>query len=181
MFSNRLPRVRKMCRAIAFAGAALLSMTTSPVMAMEQWYLHTGGVSRHMEQTSAPGREWNESHPGLGLERRATDGDGWSRRQTMGIMQDSRNFWGGYAGLAAMREWRFSKTAEVSLGAGAYVFYRSMSWSGKMGLVPAVLPTASITIPKTSAGLNLLYVPKLSAFGKAMPSVAYLQLTVPLP
>lgn len=171
---------RKIQRFASISALMLAATAALPALAKDEWLLHTGGVSRHMEQTEARGRVWNEQHPGFGIERRVADDEGWSRRQTLGLMQDSRNFWGGYAGVATMRQWNFGKTAEVSLGAGAYVFYRSMSWSGKMGLVPGVLPTLSITLPSTRTGINVLYVPKIQAYGKSMPSVVYAQLTVPI-
>lgn len=146
--------------------------------AQEQWFMHTGGVSHHFQQTSAPGRQWNQNHPGIGFERRQTPEGGWDVRYTGGVMEDSRNIWSGYAGAAYMRDWKLGAGVSFGLGAGAYAFYRSMSWDGRRGLVPGVLPTASLGLLDNQVALNLLYVPRMAVYGRSMPEVVYLQLAV---
>jgi hypothetical protein len=166
-------------------GALIAAMATSAAAqtgARSQWYLQTAGLSRHGSSTQAPGRTWNEVHPGLGLEhRRVAEADpDWSTRHAGGIMQDSRAIWGGYAGAGAMRIWRLGPVAEVGLGAGAYLFYRSVSWSGRRALVPAILPTLTVGGPDSPVGLNLLYAPRASVAGRDHPSVFYAQVVIRL-
>lgn len=143
--------------------------------------MHTGGLSHHFEPTRAANREWREQHPGLGLERRSSDGDGRDVRWTGGVMQDSRSFWGGYAGAAYVKNWRWSGVAEAGLGIGAYAFYRSTNWRGDMKLVPAVLPSASFNLLDNTVGMNVIYVPRISGMSEKMPPVLYTQLVVRFP
>jgi Antimicrobial peptide resistance and lipid A acylation protein PagP len=143
-----------------------------------EWYLHTGGVSHHFQDTQATKHQWREEHPGLGLERRAADGEDWNLRWAGGIMQDSRNYWGGYAGAAYVRQWRWTGVAEAGLGVGAYSFYRSVNWSGKMAVVPGVLPTASVGLLDNQVGLNFIYVPRIKAYNQSMPAVLHAQMVV---
>jgi hypothetical protein len=141
-----------------------------------EWRLQLGGVSHHFQPTQAVGREWREQHPGLGLERRVQL-DRWSLNSAGGILQDSRGFWGGYLGAAYMRTWRAPGNIELAAGAGAYGFYRSTSWNGKMALIPGVLPTASVFFPSANMGLNFIYVPQIGNYNKSMPAVLHAQLT----
>lgn len=143
----------------------------------DQWLLHAGGLSRHFEQTRAPGRHWREQHPGLGLERRQTGQDGWHWRQSAGLVQDSRDLWGGYAGVALMREWRTPGATSLGLGLGAHAFYRSVSWSGRRAWVPALLPMASFGALDDGLGVNVLLVPPIGASGERRPALLYLQWT----
>jgi hypothetical protein len=103
--------------------------------------------------------------------------DRWSLNSTAGIVQDSRGFWGGYAGAAYMRTWGDQGPLELTAGAGAYVLYRSTSWRGDMSVVPGVLPTASIFLPASNMGVNFIFVPQIGAYNKSMPSVLHAQLT----
>ncbi|MEX8492404.1 hypothetical protein [Sphaerotilus sp.] len=163
------------------AGLLVSGAWTSPglVHAQEstQWLLHTAGVSHHFEQTRAPGHQWNEQHPGLGLERREADAADWNWRQSAGVMQDSRNVWGGYAGASLMKEWRVPGATSVGLGLGAFAFYRSVSWSGRRAWVPALLPTLSAGLLDDRLGVNLMLVPPMGADGDSRPALVYLQMT----
>lgn len=159
------------CTLVAWAAVS------SPVMAQTQWLLHTAGVSHHFEQTRAAGRQWNEQHPGLGLERREGDPADWNWRQSVGVMQDSRSVWGGYAGASLMKEWRAPGAASVGLGLGAFTFYRSVSWSGRRALVPALLPTLSLGLLDDRLGVNLMLVPPMGADGDSRPALVFLQMT----
>lgn len=150
--------------------------TSASQAAEPEWRLQVGGVSHHFEPTRAVGRKWQEQHPGLGLEHLVRD-DRWSIHSTGGIVQDSRGFWGGYAGRAYLRNWRAPGNVELAAGAGVYAFYRSTSWHGKMTLVPGVLPTASIFLPSSNMGLNFIYVPQIGAYNKSMPAVLHAQLS----
>ena len=144
-----------------------------------EWFMQTVGVSHHFQQTTAPGREWQEQHPGLGFERRSeglgSDAADWTLSSMGGVMQDSRGFWGGYAGAAYMRQWQPSRSLSLGAGLGAQLFYRSASWNGRMTLVPAVLPVASVGLPVLGMKLNMVYVPEISAFSKSMPPVLHVQ------
>jgi Antimicrobial peptide resistance and lipid A acylation protein PagP len=157
------------------AGVAMVDRVQA---AQTEWHMHTGGVSHHFQETKAAGRQWQEQHPGVGIERRVTYDDGWSLRASLGTMQDSRGFWGGYTGAAYLRSWTLPGRLEAGVGLGAYGFYRSTSWKGKMGMVPGVLPTASISIPSSNLGFNFLYVPRVGGYNDAMPSVLYAQMSL---
>lgn len=171
-------------RLVCQGGLVVLLASTARLAAGQvpaQWYVHTGGVSRHGSPTHAPGQNWREVHPGLGLEQRVSGDDpAWSWRRVGGVLQDSRAVWGGYGGAAAMRRWSFEPQGEIGLGIGAYLFYRSVSWDGRRALVPAVLPTLSIGAPDSPIGLNVLYAPRTSTFGRERSSVLYAQVLVRL-
>jgi Antimicrobial peptide resistance and lipid A acylation protein PagP len=166
------------CSPAVTAGSLVLALgsPTSAHAAEPEWRLQVGGLSHHFEPTRAAGRKWQEQHPGLGLERLVRD-DRWSIHSTGGIVQDSRGFWGGYAGTAYLRNWKVPGNVELAAGAGLYAFYRSSSWNGKMTLVPGVLPTASIFLPASNMGVNFIYVPQIGAYNKTMPAVLHAQLS----
>ncbi len=162
----------------ALLGCALLAGgVQAQAPTAEQWLLHTGGFSHHFEPTRAPGRQWNEQHPGLGLERRRLGGQTWHWRQSAGFLQDSRNVWGGYAGVGLMREWRVLDSARIGAGLGAHAFYRSVSWSGRRAWVPALLPTLSLELPQDRLGVNLMWVPPTGLGGESRPALLFLQMT----
>ncbi|MFK7967261.1 MAG: hypothetical protein AB8C46_25155 [Burkholderiaceae bacterium] len=142
-----------------------------------QWHMHTGGLSRHFEQTDASGREWNENHPGIGLEFRQRRSARWDARYTVGFMQDSREQPGGYAGAAYVRQFNRNGDFSAAIGVGAYAFYRSRSWNGEMTLVPAILPTVSFGLFKNRVGVNILTIPKVSLFGKRSTPLVFAQFT----
>lgn len=156
----------------AWAGGVQAQAPTS-----DQWLLHTGGLSRHFAQTRAPGRQWNEQHPGLGLERRQADGGAWRWRQSVGLVQDSRSVWGGYAGAALMRAWRVAGSASVGVGLGGYAFYRSVDWSGQRAWVPALLPTLSLGLLDDRLGVNVMLVPPVGPTGDRRAALVFLQTT----
>lgn len=162
----------------ALWSAAALGAAPAAWAGGPEWYVQVGGISHHFQPTKAAGRQWQEQHPGLGLERRTTLDNGWSLRSAAGAMQDSRGFWSGYAGAAYLRTWRWPGVAEAGAGLGAYAFYRSTSWSGRMSLVPGVLPTASITFPESNLGLTFVYVPPIGGYNKSMPSVLLAQMSL---
>ncbi len=142
-----------------------------------EWHMHTGGLSRHFEQTDATGRRWNENHPGVGLEYRQRRSARWDARYTLGFMQDSREQPGGYAGAAYVRQFNRNGDFSAAIGLGAYAFYRSRSWNGEMTLVPAILPTISFGLFKNRVGVNILTIPKVSLFGKRSTPLVFAQFT----
>lgn len=162
----------------ALLGVASLAAVMPAAATTPEWFVHTGGVSRHFEETRAANQQWRDQHPGIGLERRVTDENGWSIRSAGGLMQDSRGFWSGYGGVGYLHRWRLGRTAEFGAGAGAYAFYRSVSWSGRMALVPAVLPTASVGLLDNTVGLNVVYVPRLSAYSESMSPSLHAQIVL---
>jgi hypothetical protein len=166
-----------MTRIAAIAALSAL-LTTPTIQAQPEWYVHAGGVSHHFEETRAANRQWQEQHAGLGFERRVTQDNGWSVRMAGGVMQDSRGFWGGYSGLGYVHRWRLGEAVELGAGAGAYAFYRSTSWSGQMRVVPAVLPTASVGLADNAVGLNIVYVPRVTAYSETMAPSLHTQLVV---
>jgi hypothetical protein len=172
-------RSGKLC-ALRAAGllVAALAAHGAQASAPPEWYLHTGGISHHFEETRAANRQWQEQHPGLGLERRVGHDNGWSMRLAGGVMQDSRGFWGGYTGVGYLHRWRLGQAAELGAGAGAYAFYRSVSWSGSMQLIPALLPTASLGLANNAVGLNLVYVPRVGAYSESMTPALHTQVVV---
>jgi len=143
-----------------------------------QWHLHTGGLSRHFDQTDAGGRQWNENHPGIGLEYRQRRSSRWDTRYTVGLMQDSREHPGGYAGAAYVRQFNRNGDFSAAIGVGAYAFYRSRSWNGDMTVVPALLPTLSFGLFKNRVGVNILTIPKVSLFGRRSTPLVFAQFTI---
>jgi hypothetical protein len=177
-FPQRL-RIGAVCTLVGWASCvgAAWALDPTPAQTQTQWLLHTGGLSHHFAPTHAAGRQWNEQHPGLGLERRETDRADWHWRQSAGIVQDSRSFWGGYAGAAWMKEWRAPGAASLGLGLGAFAFYRSVSWSGRRAWVPALLPTLSLGLLDDRLGVNLMVVPPIGTDGESRPALVFLQMT----
>lgn len=161
---------------VALGSATAAQAQTQTHTQRGTWFMHTGGFSHHFQQTQAKGREWRETHPGLGIEYRASSDNDWKLRTSGGLMQDSRGFLGTYAGAAYVREQRWGGGVDTAFGVGGFALYRSTSWSGKRTLVPALMPTASMSFADGRVGINLTYVPKISALNNAMPSVAYAQM-----
>jgi hypothetical protein len=149
----------------------------------DNWFMTLGGVSSHARETLAPGREWNERHSGLGLERRMQgvpwnkDADrDWQARYTFGTLEDSRNYLGGYAGMGLMREVAYYGPLRLQAGAYATLYYRSTSWNGTMRVVPAILPALSLTEHRSGVGLNMVWVPPGRWGGRDTVSTLLVQL-----
>lgn len=159
----------------AFAQSSISS--ASSTRGATEWHLHTGGLSRHFEQTDASGRQWNENHPGIGFEFRQRRSSRWDARYTVGFMQDSREQPGGYAGAAYVRQFNRNGDFSAAVGLGVYAFYRSSSWDGDMTVVPALLPTVSFGLFKNRLGVNILTIPKISLFGKSSTPLIFAQFT----
>ncbi|MFZ2652303.1 MAG: hypothetical protein WA210_19570 [Burkholderiaceae bacterium] len=165
----------------AVLAGAIVTLAPATRAGEPQWYMHAGGLSYHFEQTHAANRQWREQHAGLGVERRANDGNAMEWRWAGGLMQDSRSFWGGYAGTAYMRRWHWAGVGETGLGLGAYAIYRSSNWRGDMKLTPGLLPTASINMFDNRFGFNIIYIPPLAGGGEKLPSVVHAQMVVRFP
>lgn len=153
-----------MAAAIMLSPLAVQAQGTG-ARASSQWHIQTGGLSRHFTQTQAQGHEWNSSHPGIGLEYRLNTHSAWGTRLTAGLMRDSREYPSGYAGVGYMRQFNVNGNVSMAAGLGAFVFYRSKSWDGDMTYVPALLPTLQFGLFKNRLGVNVLAIPKVTAFG----------------
>ncbi len=148
------------------------------------WHVHMGGASIHSSETKAPGREWNERHEGVGAELRrkglpwrdADPLESWQTRYAFGTFVDSRNIPSYYTGTVVAHELARMGGLRLDGGAGAFLFYRSASWSGRMQLAPAVLPVLSMTDSQGGVGLNLIWRPP----GFDGPATIFLQITRPL-
>lgn len=178
VFQHDARGLRVTTAASILVAAVMTLATVNPARAATgTWFMSTGGFSHHFQQTQAPGREWRETHPGLGFEHRSRDDESkWQLRSSGGLMQDSRGFMGSYAGAAYLREQHWGASVDSAIGIGAYAMYRSVSWSGKRTLVPALMPTASLSLADGRIGLNFVYMPRLKALNEAMPSVLYAQM-----
>jgi hypothetical protein len=64
------------------------------------------GVSHHFSAPRAVGREWNEQHDGLGVQRSRLE-DGRVLRYSAGYMRDSHGKQGLYAGLSLSRHLQY--------------------------------------------------------------------------
>jgi len=85
-FPHRL-RIGAVCTLLAWASCASAESEPGSAQAQARWLLHAGGLSHHFEPTHAAGRQWNEQHPGMGLERRETDRAHRPRRHSAGLVQ----------------------------------------------------------------------------------------------
>ncbi len=163
---------------LTFCACVTASLSAAParVMASEnEWHIHTGGVSRHFTETDAPGREWSDSHPGIGLEYRSISDSRWNTRWTFGMMRDSRDHASGYAGAARMYDFRRRGNISTSAGVGAYGFYRSRSWEGQMEFVPALAPTLSFGLFDNQISASILAIPQVKVFGRQSTPLVYAQ------
>ena len=140
-----------------------------------QWLLQTGGVSHHFVQTGASDKQWSQNHPGIGFEYRTDVRSKWGRRLAIGLMRDSRDYAGGYAGAAYMRQFNVNGDFNAALGLGAFAFYRSSSWNGERTIVPAILPTLSLGLFKNRLSVNVMAIPKVSAFGRKTTPLVFAQ------
>jgi len=148
------------------------------------WHVHMGGASVHSSETNAPGRRWNERHSGFGAELRVPGlpwhgvdrTHPWRTTYTFGTFADSRSVQSYYTGTAVSHPLMRIGNMQLDGGAGAFLFYRSRSWSGRMALTPAVLPVLSLTDRHGGAGLNLTWRPP----GFGGPGTVFLQVTRPL-
>ena len=144
------------------------------------------GMSHHFDEPTdshgnpQPGREFNERNWGLGLQiERPMDGDwsGWVTKASFGVMKDSLDAVGLYAGYTWQKRLADSSTYSVDLGGGGFLFWRTLQFDGPHLLVPAVLPVLSAELKSWRVGANLVAVPRCEFSGGTMPGVIYLQFT----
>jgi hypothetical protein len=144
------------------------------------------GMSHHFDQPTdshgrpIPGREFNERNWGIGIqiERAMTgDWDQWVTKASFGVMKDSLDAMGIYAGYTWQKRLVDSASYSVDLGGGAFLFYRTLQFDGPHLWVPAVLPVLSAEHKGLRLGINLVAVPRVQFSGGTMPGVIYLQFT----
>lgn len=136
------------------------------------------GMSHHFQAPQNTNRQWNETHAGLGLETRAKWNDsGWYFKKAAGVMRDSVESWGAYAGAVWQKRVFESASWTVDAGGGLFLFYRALHFDGEHLWLPGALPVVSVEYKNTGTGLNMLYVPQFKTNGGEMPAVIFAQLT----
>ncbi|HEY6353188.1 MAG TPA: hypothetical protein VIY30_01750 [Burkholderiaceae bacterium] len=191
--------------ALGFWGSAVHAGTVSPVVAPtaaeldadpaplptwldppRQLMIQLPGLSHHFDEPTdshghpIPGREFNERNWGVGIqiERAMTgDWDQWVTKASLGVMKDSLDAMGVYAGYTWQKRVLNSESYSVDLGGGAFLFYRTLQFDGPHQWIPAVLPVLSAEHKGLRLGINLVAVPRVQFSGGTMPGVIYLQFT----
>ena len=126
------------------------------------------------------GREYNERNWGIGLQLERSlsgDWDDWVTKTSFGLMKDSLNAMGAYAGHVWQKRIYEHGDYAVELGGGGFLFYRTLRFDGPHVLVPAVLPVLSVHHEPTRLGVNVVLVPQCRVSGGTMPTVIYMQFT----
>ncbi|MFI4931057.1 MAG: hypothetical protein ACHP83_12510 [Burkholderiales bacterium] len=188
-----------------FSGSAVHAGTVPPVVAptvaeldadpapLPKWLdpprqlmIQLPGLSHHFDEPTdshghpIPGREFNERNWGIGIqiERAMTgDWDQWVTKASFGVMKDSLDAMGVYAGYTWQKRLLDSESYSVDLGGGAFLFYRTLQFDGPHLWIPAVLPVLSAEHKGLRLGINLVAVPRVQFSGGTMPGVIYLQFT----
>lgn len=144
------------------------------------------GMSHHFDQPldedgqPMPGRRFNERNWGIGvqLERNlAGDWAGWVGKTSLGLMKDSLDAMGLYAGHTWQKRLLDDGPYTLDAGAGVFAFYRTLSFDGPHVLVPAALPVLSATQTRWGLGVNIVAVPRVKLSNGTMPGVIYAQFT----
>lgn len=143
-------------------------------------FSHHFDKPRYKDGSLVRGRQFNENNWGIGAQLEVPlDGawQGWVRKTSFGIMKDSLDAYGVYAGAAWQKRVYDSGTLSADIGGGAFLFYRTLQFDGKHLLVPAVLPVMSALHKGTGLGANLVLVPQFKTSNGTLPGVVYLQFT----
>lgn len=144
------------------------------------------GMSHHFDPpmdkqgNALPGRKFNEKNWGIGVQLEHALGGEWERwitKTSFGVMKDSLDAMGLYAGHAWQKRLVDGDMVGVDLGGGAFLFYRTLRFGGPHLLVPGLLPVLSVTHKPWQLGVNLVAVPRCRVGGGTMPRVIYLQFT----
>lgn len=135
------------------------------------------GMSHHFQKPQESGREWNQTHYGIGLEMRSSYSETVVLKKSFGLMKDSLNMWGAYGGVTLQKRLYESSAWRADLGGGAFLFYRALHFNGKRNILPGLLPVASLEHQETGLGINILYVPHVKMNNGEMPAVLYAQMT----
>lgn len=144
------------------------------------------GMSHHFDPpvdehgNPLPGREFNERNWGIGIQLERALGGQWAQwvgKISFGLMKDSLDAMGAYAGHTWQKRVFDSDTVSVDVGGGAFLFYRTLRFDGPHVLVPGVLPVLSATHKAWGLGINVVAVPRVEFRGGTMPNVIYAQFT----
>lgn len=144
------------------------------------------GMSHHFDPPvdehgqEIPGREFNERNWGIGVQiERLLGGDwsGWVSKSSLGVMKDSLDAMGAYAGQTWQKRLLDGETYNVDLGGGVFVFYRTLQFDGPHQWVPGALPVLSVTHKAWGLGMNMVVVPRVKLSGGTLPNVIYAQFT----
>jgi hypothetical protein len=153
---------------------------------VRQLTIHLPGMSHHFDPpvdkhgNPIPDQEFNEQNWGIGVQlERALTGDwsDWVSKTSFGVMKDSLNAMGAYAGHTWQKRVHDSDTYSVDIGGGAFLFYRTLRFDGPHEWVPGVLPVLSATHKRWRLGVNVVVVPRVEFDGGTMPNVIYAQFT----
>lgn len=151
--------------------------------------LQLPGMSHHFDApVDARGRtlthrRYNERNWGIGLQFEAPlDGDAaspapWVLKSSFGLMRDSLNAMGLYAGRTLQKRIADTPRHSADLGVGAFLFWRTLRFDGPHVVVPALLPAFSVQHKATGLGLNLVAVPRIKYGSGQLPGVVYAQFT----
>lgn len=148
--------------------------------------LQLPGMSHHFDPpvdehgNPLPGREFNERNWGIGIQLERELGGQWAHwvgKISFGLMKDSLDAMGAYAGHTWQKRVFDSDTVSVDVGGGAFLFYRTLRFDGPHVLVPGVLPVLSATHKAWGLGINVVAVPRVKFRGGTMPNVIYAQFT----
>lgn len=144
------------------------------------------GMSHHFDPpvdkhgNPIPGKEFNEQNWGIGLQiERSLSGDwtDWVTKTSFGVMKDSLDAMGAYAGHTWQKRMLDGDTFTADIGGGVFLFYRTLRFGGPHEWVVGVLPVLSTTHKDWGLGINLVAVPRVKYSGGTMPNVVYAQFT----
>jgi hypothetical protein len=147
--------------------------------------LQLAGVSHHFSPPQAAGREWNQSHDGLGLQRTRLE-DGRALRYSAGFMRDSHGKQGLYAGLSYSLHGQRHGHA-LDLGVAPMLLWRTTRFdSARYGpaphrLVPALLPIVNYQHLPSGVGANITAMPQVRLSDDLQyPALVFVQFTMRL-
>ena len=144
------------------------------------------GMSHHFSRPTdkdgnvLTGRKFNEQNWGIGIQLESAlsgEWEGWVTKTSFGVLKDSLDAMGLYAGHTVQKRWLDNPVYSVDAGAGAFLFYRTLQFDGPHRLIPAVLPVLSAQHKATRLGLNVVAVPPFKVHSGKMPGVLYVQFT----
>jgi len=176
-----------------FAAVAAPGASSDGEPAHKDWFappreltVQLPGMSHHFSRPKdrhgnvMPGRKFNEQNWGIGVQlERPLSGqwDQWVTKTSLGVMKDSLDAYGVYAGHVWQKRAVDGADYNVDLGGGGFLFYRTLRFNGPHVLVPAVLPVLSVEHKATHFGVNVVVVPQCRVSGGTMPGVIYMQFT----
>lgn len=176
----------RVCAAMQVALAStLLAAAGSQAAPRVTHELQLAGVSHHFSPPQAAGREWNQTHDGLGLQRTRLE-DGRTLRYSAGFMRDSHGKQGLYAGVSYSLHGQRHGHA-LDLGVAPMLLWRTTRFdSARYGpaphrLVPALLPMINYQHLPSGVGANITAMPQVR-LGEDLqyPALVFVQFTMRL-